>query len=255
MRAIFPAIKHLIIFILPSILTVGLLIVSIKLLSSSQQSVFLISDPQPTPESANAQGNNAVQTIESISRQAIETSNRTLQVVQWLVPIFVLSLIGVATNIAMSFSSTLKDATVKLSEMGRKYELVTQEFEKTHKELEKITNNYLNLQQDFVSVESQTLPFDLATKAYESGRIDRQKYVESQAWYSWQKWKFGGDETGYEELLFHKKAQKGLPKSIVRSAIAELIDVNAKINTIGAATDQDYKNRSKLLRILNLPES
>jgi exonuclease VII small subunit len=176
MRAIITAVKRLIVFILPSFLTVGLLIISIRFLPSNRQSVFPAPNSHATPISSNALNNDPVQTIESISRQAIETSNRTLQVIQWLVPIFVLSLLGVATNVAMSFSSTLKDATTKLNEMGRKYELVTQEFEKTHQELEKITNNYLNLQQDFVSIESQTLPFDLAAKAYERGRIDKQKY-------------------------------------------------------------------------------
>ena len=90
---------------------------------------------------------------------------------------------------------------------------------------------------------------------FENGKIDKEKYIESQAWYSWQKWKFGGDETGYKELLVHKKGLNGLPKSIIRSAIAELIEVNEKINKAGMANDRDFKNRLKLLKVLNLPET
>jgi len=255
MKTFIENIRRLFVFVLPPIITVGLIILVWMLVGANQPLIFFGSNVPLTPTLSSATSTDPIQVIESISRQSIEASNRTLQLVQWLVPIFVLSFVGIATNIVTSFSKEIRESTIKLEEMGRKFELMSHEFEKTHKQLETITNNYLNLQQDFVSVESQTLPFDLATKAYENGRIDQQKYIESQAWYSWQKWKFGGDETGYEELLVHKRAQNGLPKSIIRSAVAELIDLNSKINTVGAAIDQDYKNRSRLLKVLNLPET
>jgi len=255
MQTLFHTIKRLIIFILPSILTAGLLVLFFILFPSNRLAISSTGTQQVTPTSSITTSNDPIQTIESVSKQAIDSSNRTLQVVQWSVSIFVLSLLGIATNLTTSFSSNLKEATRRLDEIGQKFEYVNQELEETHKELESIMNNYLNLQQDLIAIESQTLPFDLATKAYENGKIDKEKYIESQAWYSWQKWKFGGDETGYKELLVHKKALNGLPKSIIRSAIAELIEINEKINKAGMANDQDFKNRLKLLKVLNLPEA
>lgn len=194
-----------------------------------------------------------IQLIESISSQAIDTASKTLQTIQFTITAFIISLLSIATTIALSFSISLRESSNKIVEIGNKYEIVSQELEKAHRQFESLTNKYLNLQQDFISMESQVLPIDLASKAFENGRISREKYIESQVWLSWQKWKFGEDETGYKELQIHKKTLGNLPRPIKRSALAELIDIEERIK-LGSSTAKDNKNETKLKKILNLSD-
>ena len=216
---------------------------------------FKVPLPVPPPSAGVADSSavsNPLALMESISKQAIETSNRTLVTVQWFVSAFVVSLLTIAVSGALTFYRYLRESAQNMSSLKEQYAGVTKDLETTHEEYAAITSRYQNLQLDFLSMDAQTMRMDMAAEAYENGRITREQYIESQAWYAWQKWKFGRDATGFEELLTYKEALDGLPKSIIRSAIAELSDLQSKMKKPGMATSADADTQEKLKRLLNI---
>ncbi len=220
-------------------------------LSPTQTVVAPTTTPSPT-QTPHANPTTSVDSITYISEKAIEASNRSLQFMQWALGIFITVLIGVAGGITAYVTKTLNNATTKLSETKRMYDLVVDEVSKTKEQLDKITNSYLNLQLNYFELQRQTLPYDIAVAAYEDGRITREVFIESQAWHSWQKWAFADDPTGYEELVVFKESPEGLPMSVVHSAITIFVELERNLKIPGRAKAKDKDRSLKLRLLLNL---
>jgi hypothetical protein len=206
----------------------------------------------PSVQTTSASTGDSLAMIEGISRLAIEASSRSLTIFQWSITAFVISLMGVAVSVTGKFSRDLKEAREDQARLQKQYEMVSRDLETTHKEYASITSKYQDLQLDFLSMEAQTMRMDVAGEAYEEGKITRERYLEVQAWHAWQKWKFGRDATGYEELSFLKEELKGLPMPVVRSAIAELSALQSKLLQPGMATKVDTETVEKLKALLNI---
>ena len=92
----------------------------------------------------------------------------------------------------------------------------------------------------------------MAIAAFEAGKITEVELLESQAWFSWQKWVFADNPTGYEELLAHKESREGLPGSVVMTAITVLTELIEKKKRPGVFTTRDEEKMVKLIFLLNL---
>jgi hypothetical protein len=92
----------------------------------------------------------------------------------------------------------------------------------------------------------------MAMTAFEEGRISPEQYRESQIWFSWANWYYGGNEEGFLQLQIYKNSPLSLPTSIRRIMILEIEQINNRARTRGMIFDKEQELLMKILKLLDL---
>ncbi len=239
-----PNIKKIFLMFVPSLITAGIVLSFViyfgigpsrsQIAQTSAQQAVTTPDP--------------IEIIKNVSEKAIQISSDTVEIMKWVVVTF----LGLVISIIGVFWRTEREIAQKIAQIQQNYNLVSETLFKTQSQLSDLSGRYLNLQQDLHALPSRILPFEMAVAAYEAGKITEETFLESQAWYSWQKWIFGDDSTGYEELVEHKESREGLPGSIIRTAITVLAELVEKKKIPGVFNSRDQETMFKLFLLLNL---
>ena len=231
-------IKKLVMAFTPSLITVGVTIAAISYFKFWPTNQIIQQAKTDTI---------SLDVISQVSEKAIHASNNAVEMMKWVVVTF----LGFTISAATYLGKTEKDISQKVTKIQQEYSLVSKTLDKTENQLNDLSTRYLNLQQDLYDLPSQILPYEMAIAAFEDGKIQEKQLFECQAWFSWQKWIFADDPTGYEELLIHKESREGLPVSIVRAAITVLTKLLEKKKRLGAFNTRDQDKMTKLISLLN----
>lgn len=228
---------------------------------------ILSGQPVPGPESAASAGTpgtatpltpgDAIQAISLVSERAISASSAAVNTMNNFITVLVsiaLAAIGASALRLKQSSDEIRNVQEKYEDILNKFEKLQDILSKSQDDISTLSTRYLNLQQELLTLPQQILPYEVAVKALNKNEITLEDFEASQVWYSWLKWVFTGNDTGYEELLYHKKNADGLPVSIRLSAITELDRVEKKCRKPGAATARDFDYRVKLLKLLNIEQ-
>lgn len=243
--------------VLSSLLTVGFLVTALFLL---RLNLSTGAPPTVAPVVSTTQGattvitpslsyGDALKTYEGVATSAIHASERSLDMMKWLVGAF-LALTTVATGVAAYLYKTARDT----SERAQLAEVAAQgaraAAEAAEKQLVVLSDRYLGLSQQYLELKSKTLSLDAAIQAWDRGEITQGEFIESQQWHSWHKWTCLKNETGWHELREAALDGEGL-MPIIRSAVdMEWNKVRQHASAGGNQSDEDkeYERHLQFLR-------
>jgi hypothetical protein len=204
----------------------------------------------PTPTVPQTVGD--LDTYEKIASQAIQSSNNTLEQMKWMMGIISTVVLGIAGSVVGYFVKTQKELTDYSKEMQKKFNAADQKFESAERQLRNISSNYLQLLHELNHQSIIFLPPEMAMTAFEEGRISPEQYRESQIWFSWANWYYGGNEEGFLQLQIYKNSPLSLPTSIRRIMILEIEQINNRARTRGMIFDKEQELLMKILKLLDL---
>ena len=133
------------------------------------------------------------QSVLIVSEKAINSSAAALNAMNYVIG----SLIAVAIAVSGFVYKQFRDSKNELELIKNRYLEGMSKFNESERALNTLTSQYLLMQQEVFNLPRKILPFDLASKAYENDTISKEVFDESAAWFSWQKWIFSANETGY----------------------------------------------------------
>jgi hypothetical protein len=106
------------------------------------------------------------------------------------------------------------------------------------------------LEQHVWVIEQRFIPLDEALHKATTGEIPTEKYIESQEFFSWEKWTKKGTEEGFFELLEFGKI--GLSMAMVKLLKFELHRLEDLSRVKGELSNEEKNYHGKLLKLLTI---
>ena len=214
----------------------------------AQATPTLVSINSNTPVPLNY--NDALHTYELVATTAIQSSERTLNL---MVAMFtaIIGLAALAAGAASFLYKTAREAEEKAKSAEISAQSAKSSAESANQQLITLSKNYIELNnrytdmtQNYIEVRNKTLSLDAAIQARERGEISQDRYIEAQQWNSWHKWVDLRQETGWHELQAHKSHEIGLLPAIRVVIEMELARVfRGKLDADLSQQERDFKQR------------
>jgi hypothetical protein len=238
-------IKLFFILLMPTIVLINLLV------SSKNHAPSLLSpNPQTTPESSPSYNERGIsygelKTYENVATQAITASKETVTLIQWLFIAFITA----ASSAIGYFYKELKETNNKMIEVQGKFTDTNRQLEESLKQLNLLSSNYFDIQQELFDLPHKIIPFAIAAEAADKGKITKEDLIASEQWFQWQKWIFLADIRGFQQLEIYSHTPGGLSIHIQRSIITEIERINQAIK---AKRYQTNEEKEMLINLSNL---
>lgn len=190
----------------------------------------------------------SIETYEKIASQAIQASNNAIDLMKWVIGV----IITIAGGVVAYFVKSQKELIDNSIEMKKNLSIAEQRLEAGERQLHDVSSNYIQLLHELNHQSMIFIPPATAMSAFETGRITEEQYRESQIWFAWAKWFYGGDEAGFMQMREFKSSPKALPPSICRIIIMEIEQINNRSKIRGVIYDREQLMLDKLLELLDL---
>jgi len=221
----------------------------------SRGQVSLVQTPVVAPSTTSVTPvplnyNDALHTYELVATTAIQSSERTLNL---MVAMFtaIIGLAALAAGAASFLYKTAREADERAKSAEISAQAAKNAAENANQQLTTLSKNYIELNnrytdtlQNYIEIRNKTLSLDAAIQAREKGEISQDRYIEAQQWNSWHKWVDLSQETGWHELKAHQSQEIGLLPAIRVAIEMELARVfRGKSDADLSQQDKDYKQR------------
>lgn len=251
--AVFISICVGIAFLIIGILMSNRLVAYYQKLTQKQLGGTSVTVPTSTPSPQSTSNvNSDIDTYEKIAAQAIQASNRTLDLMTWIVTTSVPIIVLIASAFLSYITKLQKDNLDYSNSIMKELNDVGQKLIVAEKQSSNISSNYMYLLNELNHQSIVFLPPEMAISAFDQGKITKDEFRESQIWLSWVKWFYIDKEEGFLELEIYKDSIQSLPHSIRRIMIVEIERIKEAVKKRGMIYKKEDELLKKLLFLLDL---
>jgi hypothetical protein len=251
---------------LSALFTISLLVVFYLILRSYSPGIlFHLPAATPTPATTptsvitgTLSYSDALSTYEKVSTRAIDASQRTVEMMKWLV----VSILSTLVTTLVSAGIYLYKASQETAEQAKLAEAAAQNARnaaddvKTRiaslsEQYDRLSERYISLSDKQAELRGKTLSLDAALRAGDRGDISRDELIETQQLHSLRKWTQRRDDTGLDELYEDVRAGAGLTPQVRSALERELEKMRQRSRERGTRSSRDELYEQKLMQLLS----